>query len=94
MSESRAREANLLGSVGLAVADRIRGAGEAELGAGGAAPIVLVALSTFLEGEPLDDVARAFGITGSAVVRVIDRLQELDLVERRLARTAAVCPFA
>jgi DNA-binding MarR family transcriptional regulator len=82
MSEATAREANLLGTLGLAVADRIRAAGEDELGVGGAAPIVLVALSTYLEGRPLEEVASAFEITPSAVVRVIDRLVDLELVER------------
>jgi DNA-binding MarR family transcriptional regulator len=82
MSEATARDANLLGTLGLAVADRIRAAGESELGVAGAAPIVLVALSTYLERRPLDEVASAFEITPSAVVRVIDRLVDLGLVQR------------
>jgi DNA-binding MarR family transcriptional regulator len=82
MSEATAREANLLGTLGLTVADRIRAAGEDELGVAGAAPVMLVALSTFLEERPLDEVASAFGITPSAVVRAIDRLAELGLVRR------------
>lgn len=82
MSEATARDANLLGTVGLAVADRIRAAAEDELGVAGAAPIVLVALSTYLEERPLDEVASAFEITPSAVVRVIDRLVDLALVKR------------
>jgi DNA-binding MarR family transcriptional regulator len=82
MSQATARDANLLGTLGLAVSDRIRAAGEDELGVAGAAPVMLVALSTFLEERPLDEVANAFGITPSAVVRVIDRLAELGLVRR------------
>jgi DNA-binding MarR family transcriptional regulator len=82
MSEATARDANLLGTVGLAVTDRIRAAAEDELGVAGAAPIVLVALSTFLEERPLEEVAGAFEITPSAVVRVIDRLVDLGLVKR------------
>ena len=55
---------------------------EDELGVAGAAPLVLVALSTYLEERPLDEVASAFEITPSAIVRVIDRLVELGLVRR------------
>jgi MarR family transcriptional regulator, negative regulator of the multidrug operon emrRAB len=82
MSEATARDANMLGTLGLVVSDRIRAAAEDELGVAGAAPVVLVALSTFLEERPLDEVASAFAITPSAVVRVIDRLAELGLVRR------------
>ncbi len=83
MSEATAHDVNLLGTLGLAVADRIRAAGEDELGVAGAAPVVLVALSTYLEERPLDEIASAFEITPSAVVRVIDRLVDLGVVQRR-----------
>jgi MarR family transcriptional repressor of emrRAB len=83
MSQVAARSANLLGSVGLAVSDRIRAAGEEELGLGGSAPVAVVALSTYLADEPLDVIARTFGITASAVVRLIDRLEADGLVQRR-----------
>ena len=83
MSHVSARSANLLGSVGLAVSDRIRAAGEAELGLGGSAPSAIVALSTYLADQPLDVIASAFEITPSAVVRLVDRLEGEGLVERR-----------
>jgi DNA-binding MarR family transcriptional regulator len=83
MSQATARGANLLGTVGLAVSDRIRAAGEAELGLSGSAPMAIVALSTYLADEPLDVIAQAFGITASAVVRLVDRLEAEGLVERR-----------
>jgi DNA-binding MarR family transcriptional regulator len=83
MSQPAARSANLLGTVGLAVSDRIRAAGEDELGIGGSAPIALVALSTYLADRPLDEIAAAFGITASAVVRLVDRLEGEGLVQRR-----------
>lgn len=82
MSESAARSANLLGTVGLAVSDRIRAAGAEELGLGGSAPVALVALSTYLADQPLDEIARAFGITASAVVRLVDRLERDGLLAR------------
>jgi DNA-binding MarR family transcriptional regulator len=83
MSKPDTRSANLLGTVGLAVSDRIRAAGEDELGLGGSAPVALVALSTYLADRPLDDIAGAFGITASAVVRLVDRLEREELAERR-----------
>jgi len=82
MSQPAARSANLLGTVGLAVSDRIRAAGEEELGLGGSAPIAIVALSTYLADRPLDEIAGAFGITASAVVRLVDRLEREGLAER------------
>jgi MarR family transcriptional repressor of emrRAB len=83
MSHAEARSANLLGSVGLAVADRIRAAGEDELDLGGSAPVAIVALSTYLADKPLEEIAQAFGITASAVVRLVDRLEAAGLVQRR-----------
>ena len=82
MSRPAARSANLLGTVGLAVADRIRAAGEDELGLGGSAPVAVVALSTYLADRPLDEIADAFGITASAVVRLVDRLESEGLAQR------------
>ena len=83
MSHVPARSANLLGSLGLAAADRVQAAGQEELGIGGSAPAALVALSTYLADRPLDELARAFGITASAVVRLIDRLEAAGLARRR-----------
>jgi len=82
MSQASARSANLLGTLGLAVADRIRAAAEDELGLGGSAPPAIVALSTYLAGQPLDEFSHAFGITPSAVVRLVDRLEAEGLAVR------------
>jgi DNA-binding MarR family transcriptional regulator len=83
MSHAGARGANLLGTVGLAVSDRIRAAGEDELGLSGSAPQAIVALSTYLADRPLEEFADAFGITASAVVRLVDRLEGAGLAKRR-----------
>lgn len=72
----------MLGTVGLAVADRLRAAAEKELGLGGSAPVAIVALSTYLAGRPLEELAGAFGITPSAVVRLVDRLEQAGLARR------------
>jgi DNA-binding MarR family transcriptional regulator len=86
MADPAARSANLLGSVGLAVSDRLRAAGEDELGLAGSAPMAVVALSTYLADKPLDEIAAAFGITASAVVRLVDRLEKEGLVQRHSGR--------
>jgi MarR family transcriptional regulator, negative regulator of the multidrug operon emrRAB len=82
MARAEARRANLLGSVGLAVSDRLRTAGEEELGLTGSAPMAVVALSTYLADKPLEEIAAAFGITPSAVVRLVDRLEREGLARR------------
>lgn len=77
------RDANLLGSLSLAVADRVRVATEDVAGHTGAGPAALAALSTYLDGDPIDALRRSLGVTHSAAVRLVDRLEEARLVERR-----------
>jgi MarR family transcriptional regulator, negative regulator of the multidrug operon emrRAB len=77
-----ARTTNLLGSLSLAVADRLRAATEVAAGHAGSGPAALAALSTYLEGEPIDALWRSLGLTQSAAVRLVDRLEESGLVER------------
>lgn len=72
----------LLGVVALAAADRMREATEAELGHGGAAPAALIHLDTH-PGEPLEGLRVALRISQPGAVRVVDRLVDADLVERR-----------
>jgi MarR family transcriptional regulator, negative regulator of the multidrug operon emrRAB len=81
-ADDPARTANLLGSMSLAVADRLRAATEAAAGHAGSGPAALAALSTYLEGEPIDELGRSLGLTHSAAVRLVDRLEESGLVER------------
>jgi len=78
------REANLLGASALAVADRLR------TGAGDAA---LVALGSFMDGSTIDALAKVLALTHSGAVRLVDRLADGGLVERRSgpdARSVAV----
>jgi DNA-binding MarR family transcriptional regulator len=76
----------VLGALAVALADRIREATEAASGLTGAGPAALVALEHFLAGRPVDDLARAMGLTHSGAVRLVDRLAEAGLVERRPGR--------
>jgi DNA-binding MarR family transcriptional regulator len=78
-----AREANLLGAVALTVADRIRASSEEGAGQGGSAPAALVSLAGYLDGGPIDSLRGPLGLTHSATVRVVDRLEGEGLVRRR-----------
>ena len=77
-----AREANLLGTLSLAVSERVDEAVEDAAGHGGAAPAALSALATYLDGSSIDALRRALGLTHSAAVRLADRLSEAGLVKR------------
>ena len=83
MPHAHEREANLLGAVSLAVADRMRAAVEAGAGQGGSVPAALVSLATYLDGSPIDSIRGPLGLTHSATVRVVDRLVAAGLAERR-----------
>ena len=78
-----AREANLLGAVALAVADRLRAAAEGGAGEGGSTPAALVSLAGYLDGGPIESLRGPLGLTHSATVRVVDRLVEGGLANRR-----------
>jgi len=79
---------NVLGALAMALADGLRDATEAAAGMTGAAPAALVALHQFLAGRPAEDLAQATGLTHSGAVRLIDRLVDAGLVERRPGRDA------
>jgi MarR family transcriptional regulator, negative regulator of the multidrug operon emrRAB len=79
----RAREANLLGAVSLAVADRVRAAAERGAGQGGSGPAALISLAGYLDGSPIDSLRGPLGLTHSATVRVVDRLADAGLAGRR-----------
>jgi MarR family transcriptional regulator, negative regulator of the multidrug operon emrRAB len=83
MSHADDRAANLLGSLSLALSDRVRTETERAAGHTGAGPAGLAALSTYLAGRPIDQLGRSVGLTHSAAVRLVDRLEESGLVERR-----------
>ena len=68
------RDANLLGALGLAVADRLAGDSTAE---------ALVALNGRRAGSTIEALSRVTGLTHSGTVRLIDRLAGGGLVERR-----------
>ena len=80
------RLVNVLGAFSVALADRIRQATEAAADVTGSGPAALVALEQFVGGRAAEDLARATGLTHSGAVRLVDRLVDAGLVERRPGR--------
>lgn len=76
-----ARDANLLGALGIALSDALADAGEL---AGGPSPAAaLVALHGTSAGGTIDTLAGRLGLSHSGAVRLVDRLVREELVERR-----------
>jgi MarR family transcriptional repressor of emrRAB len=71
--DETARDANLLGALSLAVADRLEAATRVA---------ALAALETFLDGSSIDTMRKPLGLTHSAAVRLVDRLAAAGLVTR------------
>jgi MarR family transcriptional repressor of emrRAB len=77
------REANVVGAVALALADAMRAAVERAGGHGASGPAAIVALDGLLAGASIDRLARVCGLSHSGAVRLVDRLAEDGLLERR-----------
>lgn len=79
------RTANLLGVVGLAVADRIENAARDILSHAGETPAALVVIG-YDSGPSNDQLRRVLGLSHPGTVRLVDRLVADGLVERRDGR--------
>ena len=79
--------ANLVGLVSLDVMTRVAGAIEAATGLSMVQATALSALANYAEGGSVDQLRRAVGLSHSATVRLVDRLVERGLVQRRPAAT-------
>ncbi|HEV7228790.1 MarR family winged helix-turn-helix transcriptional regulator [Brevundimonas sp.] len=79
------RVANLLGVVGLAVADRIEEAAREILDRAGETPAALVVIG-YGQGPSNDQLRRILGLSHPGAVRLVDRLVGDGLVERRQGR--------
>lgn len=75
---------NLLGALGLAIADRMGDAIAASAGHASSDAIALSALQDFLEAPTVDRLAEVLGLTSSGTVRLVDRLERAGLVTRRV----------
>jgi DNA-binding MarR family transcriptional regulator len=78
---SHAHAANVLGALGLALADRLAEA--SERAGGGSAAAALVTLYGTRAGVRIDGLARIVGLSHSGAVRLVDRLEAQGLVDRR-----------
>jgi DNA-binding MarR family transcriptional regulator len=78
---SHAHATNVLGALGLALADRLAEA--AERAGGGSAAAALTTLYGTRAGIRIDGLARVVGLSHSGAVRLVDRLEADGLVERR-----------
>lgn len=76
------RTANLLGVVGLAIADRIEDAARDILSHAGETPAAVVVIGYGL-GPSNDQLRRILGLSHPGTVRLVDRLVADGLVERR-----------
>jgi MarR family transcriptional regulator, negative regulator of the multidrug operon emrRAB len=79
------RTANLLGVVGLAVADRIAATARDILSHSGETPAALVVIG-YGSGPSNDQLRRVLGLSHPGAVRLVDRLVADGLVERRPGR--------
>lgn len=79
------RTANLLGVVGLAVADRIEETSRGILSHAGETPAALVVIG-YRSGPSNDQLRRILGLSHPGTVRLVDRLVADGLVERREGR--------
>lgn len=79
------RTANLLGAVGLAIADRIEETAQDILNHAGETPAALVVIG-YGFGPSNDQLRRVLGLSHPGSVRLVDRLVADNLVERRKAR--------
>jgi MarR family transcriptional regulator, negative regulator of the multidrug operon emrRAB len=79
------RTANLLGVVGLAIADRIEEAARNILSHAGETPAALVVIG-YGTGPSNEQLRRILGLSHPGSVRLVDRLVTDGLVERRVGR--------
>ncbi|MGY6251401.1 MarR family winged helix-turn-helix transcriptional regulator [Bosea thiooxidans] len=79
------RTANLLGAVGLAIADRIEATAQTILHHAGETPAALVVIGYGL-GPSNDQLRRILGLSHPGSVRLVNRLVADNLVERRAGR--------
>jgi MarR family transcriptional regulator, negative regulator of the multidrug operon emrRAB len=75
---------NLLGALALSLADQVRERAEAVAGAGPSGPAALLAIYR-RPHQPIEALRRAIGLSHSATVRLVDRLEADGLVSRRPA---------
>jgi len=77
-----AHTANLLGALALVVHDRLSEAMTDASGRSETAAAALSSLDNFLDRPTIDTLRRVLGLTSSGTVRLVDRLETENLIER------------
>ncbi len=89
------RDANIFGTLALAVADRIGARTAASVALTGESIACLSAVSTFARGCSIEQLSRIVGLSHSATVRLVDRLSADAFLRRNAApdrRVVAINP--
>jgi MarR family transcriptional regulator, negative regulator of the multidrug operon emrRAB len=81
MSEASLRLENLIGALAVAITDRVNEAAEEIVGMGGEAPAAIVQIGT-MPGLTITVLGSALGLTHSATVRVVAKLERSKLVKK------------
>jgi DNA-binding MarR family transcriptional regulator len=82
MTSTGGQAENLLGALGLAIADRMDDAIVAVAGLAGNDAVALSAVQDFLARPTVDRLAAVLGLSSSGTVRLVDRLDFAGLVRR------------
>lgn len=88
----RARAVNIVGAWALAVADTIHHVTESAAGMSGATAAGLAAAAAE-PGITIDELRHALGLTHPGAVRLVDRLQDRGLIERRPGHGRSIMLF-
>lgn len=80
--QERSRTINLFGALALAVADRLRSTAEDEAGHAAASPAAIVQIGTN-PNESIDTLRRIIGLSHSATVRIVERLEADGLIQKK-----------
>ena len=94
-AERRERHAaNLLGTLALALSDRLEGAVTEAAGLSASDAVALSALHHFLDSPRVDLLAQVLGLTSSGTVRLVDRLEDAGLARRMTGADGRVTSVA
>jgi hypothetical protein len=83
------RTANLLGALALTLTDSVGAALGDEVGVAGTDAAALITLHNYAEGESLDLLRSALGLSQPGMVRLVDRLERRGLLRRQRAKRDA-----
>jgi DNA-binding MarR family transcriptional regulator len=83
------RTANLLGALALTLTDSVGAALGDEVGVAGTDAAALITLHNYAEGESLDLLRSALGLSQPGMVRLVDRLERRGLLRRQRAERDA-----